>query len=98
MPILLTGYSREEFEELITDCVKKAMENVIRERQERNRDPGRVFMNIEDASKYLDLAKQTIYSFTCKGTIPFIKKAKKLYFIKADLDTWLSGNWQNQKQ
>lgn len=48
------------------------------------------YMNINEAAKYLNLAKQTIYGFTSRGQIPHIKKAKRLLFRKSDLDQWLT--------
>jgi excisionase family DNA binding protein len=47
-------------------------------------------LSIEDASKYLNLAKQTLYGFTSKGIIPYLKKGKKLYFKKTELDIWIN--------
>jgi predicted DNA-binding transcriptional regulator AlpA len=46
------------------------------------------FMNLEEAAKFIKKAEQTIYGYTCKGTIPFIRKGK-LYFQKSELEAWL---------
>ncbi|HOZ51409.1 MAG TPA: helix-turn-helix domain-containing protein [Chitinophagaceae bacterium] len=48
------------------------------------------YMNTKEACNFLNLAKPTIYSLTSKRKIPFIKKGKKLYFKKADLEVWLN--------
>ena len=51
------------------------------------------FFNINEAASFLRLATQTIYGFTSKREIPFIKKGKKLYFKKSALEAWLAeGN------
>jgi len=51
------------------------------------------FFNINEAASFLRLATQTIYGFTSKNQIPFLKKGKRLYFKKSDLETWLTtGN------
>jgi excisionase family DNA binding protein len=47
-------------------------------------------MTIDEACLFLNLAKPTIYSLTSKRKIPFIKKGKKLYFKKMDLEAWLN--------
>lgn len=45
-------------------------------------------MNLEEAAKFIKKAEQTIYGYTCKGTIPFIRKGK-LYFQKSELEAWI---------
>lgn len=46
-------------------------------------------LNVEQASKFLNLQPATIYGLTSRREIPFIKKSKKLYFSKDDLTAWL---------
>lgn len=48
-----------------------------------------IFLTISEASKYTNLAKQTLYGLTSKRGIPFIKRSKKIYFKKSDLEKWL---------
>lgn len=47
------------------------------------------FMDIDKTTKYLKLARQTIYQLTSNRDIPFYKKNKKLYFKKSELVAWL---------
>ena len=47
-------------------------------------------MTITEASKFLNLSKSAIYSKTSKRMIPFVKKGKRLYFVKSDLLNWLN--------
>lgn len=46
-------------------------------------------LNIDETSKYLDMAKPTLYALTCKRKIPHMKVGKKLYFNRQELDDWL---------
>lgn len=39
-------------------------------------------LNIEEASKLLNLSISTIYSKVCKREIPFNKQGKRVYFYK----------------
>ena len=39
-------------------------------------------LNIEEASKLLNLSISTIYSKVCKRAIPFNKQGKRVYFYK----------------
>jgi excisionase family DNA binding protein len=45
---------------------------------------------IGKACLFLNLAKPTLHALTSKRKIPFIKKGKKLYFKKMDLEEWLN--------
>jgi len=49
------------------------------------------FMNIEQASAYLSLAKSTLYTYVSKDTVPYIKLGSKVIFDKNDLARWLNG-------
>ena len=49
-------------------------------------------LTIEEASKFLDLKKSTIYKMTHRREIPFSKPhGKKIYFSKAELVRWMLG-------
>jgi excisionase family DNA binding protein len=46
-------------------------------------------LNINEASEYMGLSKNTLYSWVCQRTIPFVKCSRLLRFDKADLDKWI---------
>ena len=46
-------------------------------------------LSLIEAAEFLKLAPQTLYGFTSKRTIPFIKKGKKLYFRESLLNNYL---------
>lgn len=46
-------------------------------------------LSISQAAGYLNLAKQTLYGFTSKGKIPHLKRGKKLYFKRSELNKWI---------
>ena len=90
--IILTTPS--ELESLIQASIRKII-------NEGKKDPpiiSKEILTIDEASKFLNLAKQTIYGFTSKNLIPFIKRGKKLYFKKDDLDNWLMVGKQLTKE
>lgn len=50
-------------------------------------------LNFNEAAKYLELSHSHLYKLTSAGNIPFYKpNGKKLYFNRAELDTWLLRN------
>jgi excisionase family DNA binding protein len=49
-------------------------------------------LTIDEAATYLKAAKQTLYHLTSRREIPHLKRGRKLYFLKADLDKWLKSH------
>jgi hypothetical protein len=47
-----------------------------------------LFLDLPGACDLLHIAPQTLYGMTSKGTIPFLKRGKKLIFEKKVLIQW----------
>ena len=84
---LLYSTSKDELKEIIKNAVSDTLKLHLSNQTENNKYPE--YLELKEACKYLHLAKPTVYGFTSKKEIPFIKKGKKLYFKKIDLDQWL---------
>ncbi len=48
--------------------------------------------SIDEASKFLDISKGTLYQFTSARKIPFHKVGKKLLFFRHELIAWIESN------
>ena len=48
-------------------------------------------MTVEQAAKFLTLAKPTIYAMVSHGEIPNLKRGKRVYFQKTDLLNYLKA-------
>jgi len=48
-------------------------------------------LNIQEASKLLDLSVSTIYSKVCKREIPVNKQGKRIYFYRHELMKWIKA-------
>jgi|SRR6185369_13677112 len=79
--------TQNELSNLIEESLKKVLAEIHSSNEGNNRFPE--LLTVKEASEYLHLAIQTLYGFTSNRTIPFIKRGKKLYFKKSDLDNWL---------
>lgn len=71
---------------LIEDSVRKILSEKIENKQ---CESSSLLLSLVEAAAFLKLAPQTIYGFTSKRLIPFIKRGKKLYFKKNELEQWL---------
>jgi excisionase family DNA binding protein len=79
------NYSEKEFKELL----KEAMREVCDEQTRGDNLGDNPLLTIEEAAKLLNYKKNTLYEKTSKRLIPHIKKGKKLFFYKKDIEAWL---------
>jgi excisionase family DNA binding protein len=79
--ILTTG---KELDQLIAKSIRKELDA-----KSKNQVPVLEILTLEEASQFLNIAKQTIYGFTSKRLIPHFKRGKKLYFKKSELESWI---------
>ena len=77
---------QNKLENLIQITIDKAFSEYGKNNPQQDMDK---FLTIQEAMMFLNLARQTLYGFTSKNEIPFIKRGKKLYFRKSDLENWL---------
>jgi excisionase family DNA binding protein len=55
------------------------------------------FLTIDEAAKLINLTKPTVYGLVHQNKIPYIKKGKRLYFVKAELLDWINSGKQKTK-
>ncbi|MDJ1492878.1 helix-turn-helix domain-containing protein [Cytophagaceae bacterium DM2B3-1] len=60
--------------------------------------PDKQFGGVELAMQITGLAKSTIYNLVSEGRIPHMKRGKKLYFSRADLQAWIEDGKQKTLQ
>ncbi len=51
-------------------------------------------LDADQAAEFLHLAKQTLYTLTCKKKVPFYKNGKKVLFKKHELQDWMDSGRQ----
>jgi excisionase family DNA binding protein len=59
--------------------------------------PVKEIMTVEECMVYLNLAKATLYRMTANNELPFIKKSRKIYFHRTDLEKWLLDGKQKTR-
>jgi excisionase family DNA binding protein len=84
--MILVQLNETELKQLI----KSSLFESIKELDLKSKNNTEKLLTIKEASVFLNLAQQTLYGFTSQRKIPFIKKGKKLYFNKVDLEKWLN--------
>lgn len=56
-------------------------------------DKEKSILTVEEAAKYLNISRGTLYKLTSANAVPFSKPTgKQLYFDKEKLDAWILSN------
>jgi len=50
--------------------------------------------NAQEIAEYLDVTRQHIYWMTSKRRIPFIRRGRRVYFLKSQVKAWLEERQQ----
>ena len=59
----------------------------------------REVLNFNETCKYLELSQSHLYKLTSSGVIPYYKpNGKKIYFRRAELDSWLLRNRSDSQE
>ncbi len=87
--ILFTPIRLNELESLIQNSVRKVLEESIKEKN--NQPETDRWFDLNELCNYLPdkPAKPTVYGWVHSGLIPCHKGAKKLRFLKSEIDNWL---------
>jgi excisionase family DNA binding protein len=90
-------FSPIKIEELIERIARKVVEiqsSIIHGTQESPEE----ILNLDKACSFLNLSRAAIYTMTCRKSIPYIKRGKRLYFKRSDLIEWLNGGRKKTMQ
>ena len=87
----------------ILDRLRKLEKMIIVLHEEKSNDANEEnsseLMTAKQTAKFLDLTIPTIYSKTCRNELPFIKKDKRIYFLRSELLNYLkSDKLKNTKE
>lgn len=78
---------KEELEELIRESVRKEMEVLIKNMNQKT-VPER--LTLVEAAQYLGIKKPTMYGLTSARKIPFYKFGRGIFFYRKELDDWIA--------
>ena len=75
-----------ELQKLIEDSIRKVLEEY---NFPQNSSRQHIYLDIKEASIYLEIPVSTLYQYTSDRSIPFFKRGKKLYFSPIELNKWM---------
>jgi len=88
---IMAAISFNDLPEAVTELTRKVDElyKVIINVQPQ--DPAEQFLTVDETAKFLNLSVPTIYSKVSKRELPYMKRGKRLYFARKDLETYLQS-------
>ena len=84
-----TTISFNDLPEAVTELTKKVDELYKIITNVQPQEPVDQFLTVKETAKFLHLSVPTIYSKVSRRELPFIKRSKRLYFAKGDLEDYL---------
>jgi excisionase family DNA binding protein len=72
------------------DQIELLIKDLNNSKKEENK-----LLNIKEVAELLKVTVPTIYGYTHKNSIPYMKKGKKIYFYKNEIDEWLREGKNN---
>lgn len=88
--VLFTQLRLHDLEEIIQTSIRKILDEYLPKNQVQHSSISDL-LNIDEAATLLNLAKPTIYSLVSTANIPNMKKGKKLYFSRHELEDWIKS-------
>lgn len=73
------------------DRIEKSIEE-LKTQQGENRVEIKKMYSVTEIAQHLQLSVPTIYGLVHKRKIPFYKTGKKLYFMKSEIDNWITNS------
>lgn len=78
----------EDLQSLIMDCVNSCLKHYPFSPAKAPESQDDI-LTVEQLAVFLDLTVPTIYSKTCKGELPSMKRGKRLYFSREKITDYL---------
>ena len=75
--------------ELILEKLENLEKRLLENPGNKSTEASDQFLTIEQAAEFLNLAKPTVYSMVSRGELPYMKRSKRLYFSKDDLQDYI---------
>jgi excisionase family DNA binding protein len=79
----------DEFKTLVRETVSEIISETLKNTLNNSEVSPKEFMNVKEASEFLNLAVNTLYEKTSNRTIPHFKSGAKLLFKRSELIKWL---------
>ena len=76
----------QELEQLLARILKSHLNNGVSPPESSEKQ----ILNLEEASRFLGIPKNTLYGYTSRRQIPHHKVGRSLKFYKSDLIEWLN--------
>lgn len=88
MELIIT--TKSELSDLIQASIRSALNDKLPKKGQSY--DASDYLSINEASGYLRIPTSTLYQYCSARKIPFLKRGKRSYFLKSDLDDWIASD------
>jgi excisionase family DNA binding protein len=98
--MMIIQLTTEELQTIINTSIRQALAEERKfHNQNKQEHEEKDLLNVKETAELLNLTIPTIYSKVNRGELPYMKKAKRLYFSKKELLDFLkSGRVKTEKE
>lgn len=87
----MTAISFNDLPDAVTELTRKVDELYKAINKVQPQETADQFLTVEQTAEFLTLSVPTIYSKVSRRELPFMKRGKRLYFARKDLEAYLHG-------
>jgi len=89
---VLITFNKQEFQSLITDCVRSCLERLSSTSDSKHCEDDPI-LSMQQCAEFLNVSVPTVYGWINKNIIPHYKPGGgKLYFSKKEVIAWVKKN------
>lgn len=94
METVFLSLTKSDFQDLIAETVNSCLRHNQQTKSTPQPETDQLF-TIQQVAEFLSLSVPTIYTLVSKAAIPCMKKGKRLYFSKAEINNWIRSGKKN---
>ena len=91
----IQNFLSDIFRPIITEAIQAALPETYEAEPASEQED---FLTAEGAADYLHISVHTLYGMTSKNKIPHRKPGKKLYFLRSELEDWVSNGRKSTEE
>lgn len=80
--------------EQLTELISQSVRNALAEQAapQNRQHAAHEYLSMAEAAQYLQIPQSTLYQFCATRRLPYVKRGKRNYFLRADLDAFMAAD------
>jgi excisionase family DNA binding protein len=87
---ILVAFSKHEFKELLKGTIQELL--LEQATPQGRQHAAHEYLSMTEAAQYLQIPQSTLYQFCAMRRLPYVKRGKRNYFLRSDLDAFMGAD------